>query len=271
MAKDKTFKPQDLDKLSAQNTTFFGASYRTKKYDRKKLTKRLILAVIALIIVALLITWLISYILLNGGSFTVKVDNGQLADDVLVIGRAPDLSDSSDMISTPAKQDMDFTSYRLLPAYASHLVDDDPLYIHSRFYLKNDSENAVLNYRYTIELSGATNGIEKAARIMVIRSDADGNEQARKIYAMPRDDGSNERISYVYDENDVLIENKFTAEATPFVSEAIAVNEEIKELEPGTVQRYDVVIWLEGTDPEGNDAIANSRVKYLMTITARTA
>lgn len=271
MAKKKEFTPHDLDKLSAKNTTFFGASQRTKQIDRKKLTQRLVIVGIALIILIFLITWLISYIILNGGSFTVRVDRGQIADDVLVIGREPDLSDAGEIISTPAKRDMDFTSYRFIPSIASQFNNEDPRYIYSRFYLRNNSENAVLNYRYTVELSGATNGIEKAARVLVVRSDVSGNELTRKVYAMPRDDGTPESISYIYDENNEPVHNKFTEDATPFVTEAVAVDEEIVEFEPGQVECFDVIIWLEGTDPEGNDNISYSRVKYLMTITARNA
>lgn len=284
MAKDKTFKPQDLDKLSAHNTTFFGASYRTKQYDRKKLTKRLIAILIILVFIILLITWLIAYIILNGGSFTVRIENAYVT--TLSLSRTPEFDENNNMISTPAKNNMKDYGARNIPTVAGLLTDGGEYYIHSQFYIRNDSADTPLSFQYSIGYSSATNGIENAARIMVIRSvDTDGYDTLDyKVYAAMDANGRPSRISYPgrYDENNQfvpyseeelaeypeLLENELFSYAETIDPTTRTGVGTVEDIAPGEFQRFDVVIWLEGSDPECTDDILNSRIKYEMTILA---
>ena len=52
-----------------------------------------------------------------------------------------------------------------------------------------------------------------------------------------------------------------------FVSNEIAVLEQRKNLRPGKKDRFTIVIWIEGDDPECNNALLGGEIKMHMDIT----
>lgn len=124
------------------------------------------------------------------------------------------------------------------------------------FYLKNMSTVSV-GYSATLKLDKATKGIDKAIRIMVLVEES-GTLIHEKIYARPKDDGTPEMLEDNESElkkgytTGLFTENEFSIFTHPAT-------------EPGTVQKYTVVMWLEGWDVDCNDAVIGGQLSMSLT------
>ena len=116
-------------------------------------------------------------------------------------------------------------------------------YIAYTFYVKNAGETT-FTLCETINLDSAVLGADEAIRVRVYRNGRSTD------YAKIGVDGLPEYGT------------------TPFESEDVVVEEKYENFSPGKIQKYTLVIWLEGDDPECLDNIKGGNVKMSMTFTA---
>ena len=110
-------------------------------------------------------------------------------------------------------------------------------------YVRNAGKED-LGYIASITLDSCAKGAEKAVRIAVYQNGE------RIVYAAPADDGGTEDGC----------EN--------FLSDKIVCQYENKDFLVGNVDRYTIVIWMEGDDPDCVDAIIGGSVQFSMSIDA---
>ena len=117
-------------------------------------------------------------------------------------------------------------------------------YMAYTYYVRNAGKED-LNYTASITLDKCAKGAEQAVRVAVWRNGE------RTVYAMPAADGSAEPgcVSFA-DENTVC-----TLTETQFLI--------------GNVDKYTIVIWMEGDDPECLDNIVGGSVEFSMRIDAQ--
>ena len=115
-------------------------------------------------------------------------------------------------------------------------------YIAYTFYIENKGEETV-NYWYTILIDDVIKNVDEAARVMIYF-----NGQ-KTIYA--------KQNAYT---------NEPENETIPFYSEKEAVLEQRKDFAPGNIDKFTIVIWLEGDDPDCTDNILGGEIKMHMEI-----
>lgn len=116
-------------------------------------------------------------------------------------------------------------------------------YMAYTYYVRNAGKED-LGYIASITLDSCAKGAEKAVRIAVYQNGE------RIVYAAPADDGGTEDGC----------EN--------FLSDKIVCQYENKDFLVGNVDRYTIVIWMEGDDPNCVDAIIGGSVQFSMSIDA---
>lgn len=116
-------------------------------------------------------------------------------------------------------------------------------YMAYTYYVRNAGKED-LGYIASITLDSCAKGAEKAVRIAVYQNGE------RIVYAAPADDGGTE------------------AGCENFLSDKIVCQYENKDFLVGNVDRYTIVIWMEGDDPDCVDAIIGGSVQFSMSIDA---
>lgn len=101
-----------------------------------------------------------------------------------------------------------------------------------------------LKYKATVNLESSTKGAEEAARVAVYKNGE------RTIYAAPAKNGTAEKG------------------CERFLDDKVVCEYDEEKFEVGNVDKYTVVIWLEGEDPECVDAIVGGSMQFSMNLDA---
>ena len=116
-------------------------------------------------------------------------------------------------------------------------------YMAYTYYVRNAGKEDV-NYVARVVLNACAKGAEQAVRVAVWRNGE------RVVYAMPAADGGDEE------------------DCVSFESDKIVCTYTEENFLVGNVDKYTIVIWMEGEDPECVDAIVGGSVEFSMTIDA---
>lgn len=162
-------------------------------------------------------------------------------------------------------------------------------YVAYTFYIRNEGEETI-SYQYDLSIGDSSKGVEEAAWIMLFKN---GKQQ---IYAKERPDGTPER-QYSYSKFPIMeladetknqcvllsredrgllteaemsrlgiidIDGLYELRANPFISDNCITSGIVENMEPKGYDRYTVVIWLEGEDPDCVDAIKGGFIELRM-------
>ena len=116
-------------------------------------------------------------------------------------------------------------------------------YLAYTFYLHNMGTNTV-NYWYTIYVDDVINRVDTAIRLMLYRD----NEE-RIVFAKQAAGGGAEPGT------------------VQFESDEIVTSKEVKDFKPEDVNKFTIVMWVEGDDPECLDDLLGGMIKMHMDIT----
>lgn len=116
-------------------------------------------------------------------------------------------------------------------------------YIAYTFYVVNAGEETV-NYWYEIDIDDTIKNVDEAIRIMIYRNGKQTVYAKRNNTTKKREPGTKK-----------------------FVSDEIAVLEQRKKMKPDTKDRFTIVVWLEGDDPECKNDLLGGEIKMHMDIT----
>ena len=119
-------------------------------------------------------------------------------------------------------------------------------YIAYTFYIKNVGDE-VCALKETIHLDSAVLGADAAIRVRVYRNGRP------TTYAKSGADGLPEYGTRAFESEEIVCSNT------------------VERFSPGAIQKYTLVIWLEGDDPECLDNIKGGNVKMSMTFTTEEA
>lgn len=213
---------------------------------KKKLFSRLIKIAFLLLIIFMSVVYLFLYILYDGGRFTVTLDKNLSNRKNIFLSEDGKVSSKTRQLSADTIDYMDNISIKWLPtdidteAVGAHNGDN---YIAYTFYVVNAGQEKV-HYWYEIDIDDTVKNVDEAIRIMIYRNGKP------TVYAK---------------------KNKTTKNNEPgtkkFVSKDIAVLEQRKSMKPGTKDRYTIVIWIEGDDPECKNDLLGGEIKMHMDIT----
>lgn len=223
------------DKLTVQVTA--------KEVYRKKITIRFLKIIIALVLLFLSAFYAILYIINYGGNFTINLDPNLKATKNLMLSSSSDFKTSPIILRAKSLEYMDNITESWLPAdildqEGEHSKDN---YIAYTFFLKNNGED-IVNYIREIKINSVIKDVDEAVRVAVYLN------REKSLYAKKAKSGSPEPGTIAFtSSHQVLYETR-------------------SNMKPGDVDRYTIIIWLEGEDPECVDDIIGGEMKMEMLI-----
>ncbi len=223
-----------------------GVGQKAQDIYKKKLFKRIVKIIFLLLLIVISIIYLFLYIVFQGGRFTVTLDKNLSNRKSIFLSEDGKFKGKTRELYANTIDNMDNISIKWLPdnldteATGAHNGEN---YIAYTFYVINAGKETV-NYWYEIDVDDTIKNVDEAIRIMVIRN---GEEV---VYAKKSAiDGSAEEGT------------------KKFVSKTIAVLEQRKKLKANAKDRFTVVVWIEGDDPECTNALLGGEIKMHMDIT----
>lgn len=213
-----------------------------KKY---RILLRLVPIVIGIVALSLTVVYVVAVLYGRYGSFTVGVDKYNAMKYGLTLSETKDFSSSTSRINAQALAYITNIDGETLPKYLNEIDGEHngENYAAYTFYCKNAGTVAV-NYQYQLSIGRRTNGIEKAARIVLYVNDVP------TTYAHTATDGSGPEPNTV-----------------AFARDNIVVEKTISQFNPGDVTKFTVVIYLEGNDPDCLDPVIGGTLNVDMYMT----
>ena len=213
-----------------------------KRKKRLKYTKRIVI----ILFILLLAIFFVLMVIYKGGSFTVTLDPNFSLKSGLVLFEHLDNPELKNRLYAKEIDFMDNISVNWLPQNINNEAEgahNGENYIAYTFYVGNQGKETI-NYWYQINILDVIKNVEEAIRLMIYQN--------------------NERI--IYAKKNELTGNPEEG-TTPFYSDDIAVLKQRKHIKPNETDKYTIVIYLEGDDPECVDAIIGGEIKLKMEIT----
>lgn len=229
----------------------------------------------------------------NSGEFVISIDK-EMAKDGFVLSEQNEFSEKlitlhGDLIDNVSNIDISDISRNVMNEDGSH---NGMGYLAYTFYLKNETDEP-RDYQYNLKLQKATKGADKALWIMMFFNGK------MNMYAAMNKDGNPERIYSLYKfafmdwaEDEGLFQKKLSTndkgyltdeimnilgnpdinklyqlEAIPFIASDSVCTGFREQIQPGEVDKYTIVAWFEGEDPECIDDIIGGNIELAMKFT----
>lgn len=209
------------------------------KRDKKivKIIKILLLVIILLLIGAYVA---VSFIY-NNGHFTVSLDKNLYLKNQIIVYDDPEYKVYRSELFAKGLDYFDNISYKWLPnnldkTDGSHNGDN---YIAYTFYVENTGENKA-DYWTEIVIEEVVKNVDKAIRVKLYKNGK------YETYAKLGLNGKPEKNTI------------------PFKDAKTIAVQKVKDFKPKAIDKYTMVIWLEGSDPDCNNNILGGEIKVNM-------
>ena len=219
---------------------------------KKKVLSRVIKLSLLLLLLFLSLLYIILRIIYNEGKFTVILDSNKTLESGLAIFDSLNNSHGKRKLEATPVKFMDNISYKWLPDNVDKEADgshNGQNYIAYSFYIENQG-NQELHYWYEVIVQDVIKHVDEAIRIRIYRN----GEPI--TYAKPSSLGGAEPGTEPFKN----VENGYSKDTT-------IILEEVKDFKPDDLDRYTIVVWLEGDDPECTDDLIGGEIKMYMKIT----
>lgn len=240
MKKDKNDGKKITDK---QNLQVKLLSEKMKERDKKIRIVKIAILIMALF---LIIIYFILRVFLETGDFTISLDQEFAKSEGIIMYENSSNKVDRRILKAQKVEFMDNISVKWLPqdidktGEGAHNGDN---YLAYSFYLENKGAETV-NYWYEVKIDEVIKNVDEAVRIAIYRNGE------RTIYAKP---------------------NSRTGEAedgtTKFYSASSVCVEPRRDFKSGDIDRFTIVIFIEGDDPECQDNLIGGEMKMHMDIT----
>ena len=230
---DKSEKIKDIAQLR-----------RTAKQVKKHVLVTRILGLLVIILIAIIsVTYVISYFYDKFGSFTVKVSKYDMVNQGLTLSETPEYDHTVSLLKADITYEMTNISGNDLPENIDMIngSHNGKNYIAYTFYLINGGEDTI-SYEGQLYMENISKGIDEAIRVAVYTNGE------KMVYGKTKSNGSGP-------------ESDCDAE---FLSSTIVMRTNRSGFEPRNKDKYTIVIWLEGNDPDCLDNIIGGTMKLGM-------
>ena len=197
------------------------------------------------LLVAVALLFALSFVQEKMGNFTVNLNRLELYRRGISIAEDGNFTKPTARLTAESLQDATNITYTDLPADLDSYDGNHNgrNYVAYTYYVRNAGKIDV-GYNARVKLDSYSKGAEEAVRIAIWRNGE------KKVYAEPSKDGTPEEGCESFLEKDIVCE---------FTEENFLV---------GNVDKYTIVIWMEGEDPECLDEIIGGSVQFSMDIDA---
>ena len=217
-------------------------SERISIRERRIKTLKLVLLISLLFLISI---YFILRVVYANGAFTVSLDEDFSKKSGIIIFESLEQKESRRVLEAQRLENMDNISMNWIPQNIDTEAEgghNGPNYIAYTFYVQNQGSKPV-NYWYQVVIDDIIKGVDEAIRVMVYQNGE------RKIYAKLNSNGNPEENT------------------TPFYSDKYLLVEQRQNIGVDEIDKYTIVIWLEGDDPDCVDAIIGGEMKMHLEIT----
>ncbi|SEL47185.1 hypothetical protein SAMN02910353_02675 [Ruminococcus sp. YRD2003] len=216
---------------------------KSKEVKRHFIVMRVLALLVIILILLISIAYAISYFYDKFGSFTVKVNKYDMVHQGLTLSETPEYDRSNAVLNANIVYDMTNISGEDIPPNVdkingSHNGDS---YIAYTFYLINSGDDTI-SYTGEMNIENVTKGVDEAVRIAVYKNGE------KTVYGKTKSSGMGK-------ESDCDSE---------FLSSSVVMRTSGEKFKAKDKDKYTVVIWLEGNDPDCVDAIIGGTLKLSM-------
>ena len=239
---DETFS--DIERDSRSKAADILTLRRTAgEVKRHKVIVRIISILLIILSAIVAIAYAVSYFYEKYGSFTVMVNKYDMINQGLTLSETPEYEKSIATLNADIVYDMTNISGADLPENIDRIngVHNGDNYIAYTFYLINSGEDTVA-YNGVMLMENVTNDVDEAVRVAVYENGE------KTVYGKTKSYGSGK-------ESDCDKE---------FESSKAVMSTKKDKFQPGARDKYTVVIWLEGNDPDCLDNIIGGTMKLSM-------
>lgn len=226
--------------------TKFEFETTSKKIYRRDFRIRIIRLALLILLIFLIMLYFTLSIVYGAGKFTVILDRNLNWDKGIVIYENLENKVISRRLEAATLDTMDNISIAWLPenldteAEGGHNGEN---YIAYTFYIENEGEETI-NYWYSILIDDVILNVDEAIRVMVYKNGED------TVYA---------KLNGFTEEPEV--------DTKAFYSEDTVMLESRQDFTPGSIDKFTIVIWIEGDDPDCTNALLGGEMKMHMDIT----
>lgn len=221
---------------------------KAEKIYRGKLLSRVIKMGLLILLLFFSLLYLVLYVVNSNGYFTIKLDKNLKAERHILLSSNSEFSAETVEIKVKGLEYMDNITESWIPMDEVIKKEGDNSgdnYIAYTYFIKNDGEQKV-DYKSKIVIESVIKNVDDAVRVAVFTNGE------KKVYAKKAKNGKEEPNTIAFLSNHLIME------------------QERNGLEPGQMDRYTILVWLEGKDPECIDDIIGGEMKMSMVITEKS-
>lgn len=218
----------------------------SEKIRERERTIKTVKIGLLIMLLFLIIIYFLLRVIYETGHFTVSLDPEFAQESGLVMYENLVEKQQKKILKATKVEFMDNISIKWLPENINDMGDgshNGDNYLAYTFYLENQGSETI-NYWYEILVDDVIKNVDKAIRVMVYRNGE------RTVYAK-----ANEKTG------------EPEAGTEKFRSDLELVLEHRENFEPGDIDKFTIVIFLEGSDPDCVDALIGGEMKMHMDIT----
>lgn len=215
-----------------------------RAYRRYMVLKRVMAAALGMLVTATVTMYVVAVLYKNTGSFTVSMDKFDMSEYGLSLSETRNMNHKTSNLNAHIDETITNIAESSLPEDLD-MIDGEhngENYIAYTFYLQNSGTQSV-DYEYSVFISGITQQLDSAIRIRLYRNGEYVN------YARTRSDGGGPEKG-----------------TTEFFSEQIVTQNLVPDFSPGGIDKYTIVIWIEGDDPDCVDFLIGGKLRVDMTM-----
>ncbi len=214
----------------------------TDKLKKEKKLKKKFKLVVILLLLLLLILYFVMGIVYNSGNFSITLDKNLYLDNGIIIyddfqykvyrtellAKAPETFNSIKEIWLP-EEIKDYEG-------GSHNGDS---YLVYTFYIENTGDE-VAGYTREVIIDDVIKNVDAAIRVRIYKN--------------------GEYLTYAK----LSSEGEVEPNTVPFIDDEIIMSEDVTNFKPNDIDKYTIVLWIEGEDPDCTDNILGGEFKVRM-------
>ena len=214
----------------------------SKKMQKEKKLKRNLRIALIIIFFILLLLYFVVGIIYNNGNFSISLDRNLYFDKGLIIYDDPSYKVYRTELYAEAPKTFDDISYKWLPSDISEHSGgshNGNNYLAYTFYIENQGEE-IADYWSEVVIEDVIKNVDDAVRVRIYKNDE------YVTYAKVGSEGVPEPNTVAFQEDNLV------------------VREHTESFKPGDIDKYTIVLWIEGSDPECTDNILGGEFKVSM-------
>lgn len=245
---EQSLTPEELSRLNDKKISDSEIEHFHVKNDSIEIVKykkrrKLLSIILGICLVILLILFMVSMLVTQWGDLIISVDSPAVKKGI-VLSEDPEFKTQSASLSAKQVENVTNITYNWLPTDLDTAKDGEhngDNYVAYTFYCKNNGQVA-LDYNATLEITGVAKSADEAARVMVYKN---GEPQ-------------------IYGKSQYNDRNTAETDCTMFETDTTVMTTSTTDFKVDDVDKYTIVIWVEGNDAECIDDIRNGHIRMRM-------